>query len=269
MALWVSRAGMALWAFSALMGIFFAYSLAMARLVAAAGVYVPDASMSPRDLLVGVTGAAGYSPSSLTMMTYLQAMFMLEWKVSFLHFSMNDLKVLHAARLPGRLAAGALLAAVVLMLAIAPWANIHAAYTHGAQQFDPWEFQYMGNTQFGLLAASLQTPESARPYLPVGLLCGAAVMSALTWLHLSFLWWRVSPIGFIMGGTWALNQRIWASAFIAWLLVTVTIRAGGLRLYRSLRPAFLGMILGHCAIMGLRSLTDPLMGLHMSLLPWA
>jgi hypothetical protein len=225
--------------------------------------------MAPRDLLVGVTGAAGYAPASLTIMTYLQATFMLEWKVSFLHYSLNDLKILHAARLPGKLAAGALLIAVLLMVAIAPWSNLQAAYTHGAQQFDVWQFQYMGNTQFGLLAASLQSPESARPYLPLGLLCGAVVMFVLDWLHSNFLWWSISPIGFIMGGTWALNQRIWASAFIAWLLVTAMIRAGGLRLYRSFRPAFLGMALGHCAIMGLRSLIDPVLGLHMSLLPWA
>jgi hypothetical protein len=37
------------------------------------------------------------------MMTYLQATFMLEYKVNFMHYSMNDLKVAHSARLPGRL----------------------------------------------------------------------------------------------------------------------------------------------------------------------
>ena len=269
MAYWARRAGMDLWVFAALMGVFLAYSLATARLVAAGGVYVPDVSMAPRDLLIGVTGAAGYAPGSLSMITYLQATFMLEWKVNFMHYSMNDLKILHSARLPGRRAAGALLLAVVLMLAIAPWADLHAAYTHGAQKFDAWQFRDMGNWQFGQLAASLHTPEAPTPFLRLGLFCGAAVMLVLNWLHTSFLWWGISPIGFIMGGTWALNTRIWTNAFIAWTLVTLLVRLGGLRLYRRFRPVFLGMALGHVVIMGLRSLIDPILGLHMQLAPWS
>ena len=266
--LWARRSGMDLWVLAALTAVFFAFSLATARLVAAAGVYVPDVSMSPRDLLVGVTGAAGYSPASLTMLTYLQATFMLEWKVNFMHYNMNDLKVLHSARLPGRLAAAALLLAVVLMLAIAPWANLHAAYTHGAQRFDSWQFRDMGNGQFGQLAESLRAPEAPVPFLSLGLLCGGVVMLVLNWLHLNFLWWGISPVGFIMGGTWALNTRVWTNAFIAWVLVTVLVRIGGLRLYRRSRPVFLGMALGHCVIMGLRSMTDPALGLRMFLTPW-
>jgi hypothetical protein len=249
--------------------VFFAYSLAMARLVAAGGIYVPDVSMTPRDLLVGLTGAAAYAPASLTMVTYLQAVSMTQWKVNFLHYGVNDLKVVHAARVPGRLVVLSLLAAVVLMIAIVPWVDIHAAYVHGAQKFDSWQFRDSGNWQFGELGASLRTPEAATPYLVTGLLCGSAVVWTLNWLHTNFLWWGLSPIGFVMGGTWAMNTRIWTNAFIAWLLVSMLRRFGGLKLYARFRPMFLGMVLGHVIIMGLRSLIDPMLGLHMQLSPWA
>jgi hypothetical protein len=267
--LWAQRTGMDTWVFIVFMAIFLAYSLAMARLVAAGGIYVPSASMAPRDVLVGLTGAAGYSATSLALITYLQQNFMLQFKVNFLHYSMNDLKILHSARIPGRVAALALLAAVVLMMAIVPWVDIHAAYSHGALLFDTWQYRDAGLGQFGQLAASLHTPEAAVPYLPLGLLCGAAVMYLLDWLHTSFLWWGISPIGFIMGGTWAMNTRIWTNAFIAWLLVFLLRRFGGLRLYGQFRPTFLGMALGHFIIMGARSIIDPMLGLRMQLSPWA
>jgi hypothetical protein len=32
---------------------------------------------------------------------------------------------------------------------------------------------------------------------------------------------------------------------------------------------FLGMVLGHFFMMGLRSIIDPMLGLHMQLAPWA
>jgi len=269
MAFWTSRAGMDLWVFGTLMLIFFGYSLATSRLVSAAGVYVPDVSMNPHDLMVGLTGASAYKPASLTMLTYLQATFMLEWKVNFMHYNMNDMKIVHTARLPGKIVTAALLLALVLMMAFVPWVYIHAAYTHGAQKFDVWQFREMGNYQFGTLSDNLRVPEAAQPFLPAGLLTGAAVMLLLNWLHTSFLWWAVSPIGFIMGGTWGLNDRLWTNAFIAWLLVWLMIRFGGLRMYRKFRPAFLGMALGHILIMALRSMIDPLFGLFMQLSPWS
>jgi hypothetical protein len=265
---WALRAGMALWAFAGLMAIFFAYSLATARLVSAAGVFVPDVSMAPRDLLVGLTGAASYSPASMSMLTYLQGTVMSQWKVNFMHFDMNDMKILHAARAPGRIAALALLIAVLLMLAVAPVAWLHAAYTHGAAKFDPSGFSGLANDQFGQLVDSLRFPEPQTPFLPLGLVCGAAVMLVLSWLHLNFLWWRLSPIGFIMGGTWGLNDRLWTNALIAWTLIGVLVRFGGLRLYRRARPVFLGMVLGHCIIMAVRSIIDVPLGLHMYLTPW-
>jgi hypothetical protein len=268
MALWARRTGMDLGVFVGLMAIFFAYSLVCARLVAAGGIYVPELSMAPRGILVGLTGTAGYPAVSLSLVTYLQHTFMLQSKVNFLHFTVNDLKILHSARVPGRVAVAGLLLAVVLMLAIAPWVIIHTAYQYGAVQFDSWQFRDSGAGQFGELADSLHSPAAATPYLTLGLLCGGAVMTALNWLHTSFIWWPLNPIGFIIGGTWAVNTRIWTNALIAWILVYFLRRYGGLKLYRKCRPVFLGMVLGNMVIMGLRSVVDPMLGLRMHLSAW-
>jgi hypothetical protein len=268
LAFWVRLAGMQLWVFGLLMAIFLAYSLALARLVGAAGVYVPDISLHAKDLLVDATGAAAYSPASLTMMTYLQSVFMLEYKVNALQYTMDDLKVLHAARLPGLLAAGALLLALVLMIALASFTNLHAIYTEGAQKLDQSVFRNTGEYQFGQLAASLRVPEARNPYLPAGIFFGAAVMLGLGWLNTTFVGFGISPIGFIMGGTWGLGDRIWTNALIAWVVVSAMIRFGGLPLYRRSRPFFLGMVLGNFAMVGIRSLVDPLLGLHMFLTAW-
>ena len=105
-------------------------------------------------------------------------------------------------------------------------------------------------------------------YLPTGLACGAAAMAGLTWLNARFVWWSLSPIGFVLGGTWGLGQRMWTSAFIAWLAVVSLRKVGGLRLYRTVRPMFLGMVIGHLVMMGFRSLFDPVLGLRMHLSAW-
>ncbi|NIQ99719.1 MAG: hypothetical protein GTN78_05890, partial [Gemmatimonadales bacterium] len=44
------------------------------------------------------------------------------------------------------------------------------------------------------------------------------------------------------------NQHVWTNALIAWALTTLVRRYGGLRLYRALRPAFLGLVLGQLLV---------------------
>ncbi len=266
--LWARRTGMELWAFLALMGIYGAFSLVVGRLVCAGGIFAPDIGLTPSRMVTGLAGTARFSSTSLTMMTFLETTFMLSWKVNFFHFAMNDLKIGHSARLPGRLLGWALLLSVLLMLLVAPWTAIHAGYSHGAFRFDTWQFQDRQTYALNELVANLQMPRGTTPFMPLGLLCGAALMLALNWLHVNFLWWGISPLGLVMSDTYFMNARIWTNAFIAWLLVTLIRRFGGLRLYRQIRPAFLGMILGHFFIFGVRSLLDPLLGLHMQLSAW-
>lgn len=266
--LWAMRAGIDPALFALLMLIFFAYSLAMARLVCAAGVYVPSVSISARNLVVAARGAASIPARTLTMMTMLEAPCLGLFKLNLLHFSLNDFKIGHSARLPGRLVGVCLLASVVLMIAIVPWVTLHYAYHLGALSFDAWLFRDTGGWEFGPLVSDLRAPRPAASSLWAGLATGAGVMGLLTWLHSRFIWFAMSPIGFMLGGTWGMTQRMWASAFIAWLLVFVIRRFGGLRLYRTVRPAFLGMVVGHLVTMGLRSLVDPLLGIDMHLAAW-
>jgi hypothetical protein len=265
---WATRAGIDVMFFVLLMAVFFAYSLAMARLVSAGGVYVPSVSISARNLVVAARGAASISPPTLTMMTVLQAPCLDLFKLNLLHFTLNDFKIAHSARLPGRLVTICLLAALALMVAIVPWVTLHYAYRLGALSFDGWPFRDTGGWEFGPLVNDLRAPRSAASFLWAGLATGAGVMLLLTWLHSRFIWFAISPLGFMLGGTWGMIQRMWASAFVAWLLVFVIRRFGGLRPYRRIRPVFLGMVVGHLVMMELRSLLDPLFGLDMHLAAW-
>ncbi len=268
LALWGRAAGLDPFAFAALLAVFFGYSLTMARLVSAGGVYVPDMSVTPRSFLVALRGAAAYPARTLTMFSMLQSPFTRQYKLNLLHFALNNFKIAHSAGLPGRLTTACLWASLLIIMAIVPWVTLRYAYSLGAFTFDSWLFRDMGAWEFGELASDLRSPQPAIPFLPAGLAFGAAIMAGLMWLHGRFIWFAISPLGFIMAGTWGMVQRMWANAFIAWLLVTIIRRAGGLRLYRTVRPAFLGMVISHLVIMGLRSLLDPLIGLHMHLAAW-
>jgi hypothetical protein len=75
----------------------------------------------------------------------------------------------------------------------------------------------------------------------VGLLAGMAVTLALAQMRLRFWWWPLHPVGYLAANVWG-SQWWWSPLFLGWLLKSLTIRYGGLRLYQRMIPAAIGVI---------------------------
>jgi hypothetical protein len=106
-----------------------------------------------------------------------------------------------------------------------------------------WLYDYP-QSAFGELEATFNSPETPVNALRLALVAGGAFTLVLVWLNTSFVWWPLSPIGFIMASSWNANYLMWSNVFIAWAFTAVVRRYGGLRLYRQMRPAFFGLVLG-------------------------
>jgi hypothetical protein len=60
---------------------------------------------------------------------------------------------------------------------------------------------------------------------------------------LLFWWWPLHPVGYLVANVWG-AQWWWMPLFIGWLLKSLTIRYGGLRLYQRMMPVAVGIIVG-------------------------
>lgn len=88
---------------------------------------------------------------------------------------------------------------------------------------------------------------------------GAVFMGFLMYMRYRFLWWPIHPLGFPIANTFAM-RRSWFAIFLAWLFKSFIIKYGGERLFRTLRPLFLGLILGEFITDGIWLLIDLLTG---------
>jgi hypothetical protein len=70
----------------------------------------------------------------------------------------------------------------------------------------------------------------------------------------------VHYLGFPINDTWIIANA-WFSIFLGWLIKLVTLRWGGLRTYRTLRPLFLGLVLGNIACAGMWLIIDAITGM--------
>jgi hypothetical protein len=71
---------------------------------------------------------------------------------------------------------------------------------------------------------------------------GAAVTWLLVFMRNLYLRWPLHPMGFIYGT--GFGWLVWGPALMGWLCKWLTVRYGGARTYRRVRPFFLGMIFG-------------------------
>jgi hypothetical protein len=92
------------------------------------------------------------------------------------------------------------------------------------------------------------------------MLLGFVFCSLLAYLRIAVMSFPFHPIGYAISGSWSMNL-VWLPILIAWVLKVFTLRYGGLRLYRSALPFFLGLILGEMVIGCLWSLFGMATGL--------
>ena len=72
---------------------------------------------------------------------------------------------------------------------------------------------------------------------------GAVATASLILARKAFFRFPLHPLGLAMG--LAYGEPVWAPFFLAWLFKTVTLRTGGMKLYRRLTPLFIGLVVGH------------------------
>jgi len=262
---WSVRAGMSWWSFAVLIGLFYAVLLGASRLVAAGGVMYVDTGYFPRWVTLRTIGALPIGPTSLTMYAYLSVIYMYDPMNLAMPQMMNSFKLVHSGRLRG---SSFTLGAVLALVAVTGFglvALLRMLHQHGASSLAAWPFTSYPRWAFGELDATLRSPEVPDNWLRLAVGTGAAFTLLLVWLHSRFVWWPVSPVGFLIASSYETNRSMWMNVFIAWALSTLIRRYGGLRLFRTLRPAFLGLVLGQYLTQGALAIISSIFGITQPL----
>ncbi len=258
------RMGAAWWAFAAIIGVYYAVLVGASRLVAAAGVMSTDTGFYPRWVVVRVFGVGPLGEPALTLFAYLSAIFFFEPDNLAMPQMMNSFKLFHSGRVRAKWFAPAAGLAVVVMLAVGIPSLLGLIYRHGAGSLGVWPFTSDSRWAFNELDSGLRNMDPPDNWLRLAIVIGAAIMVGLTYLHTHYLWWPLSPVGFLVGSSWGTNYKLWTNALIAWTISTLIRRYGGLRLYRLFRPAFLGLILGQYLTDGTLAIVSAIFGVRQT-----
>ncbi|NUQ00762.1 MAG: hypothetical protein HUU35_13005 [Armatimonadetes bacterium] len=141
----------------------------------------------------------------------------------------------------------ALLLACVVGLGLAYWAHLTAYYQYGGNVLEG------GSTEGGYrirlmrdaytdVATWIDKPLAPDTRRMTATAVGFGVTTLLIVARTTFLRFPLHPLGFAM--TLA-HSAMWGPALLVWIIKTIVLRVGGVRLYKQLVPLFIGIVLGH------------------------
>lgn len=262
---WLKLAGASLFAACVIVGMAGMLYLVLARVVAETGlmfvqlsvpVFRPWAYLAqslPESLITKV------SPTSFFLSGWANGIFVHDQRESLSGFLPQTLRVADGAAYENERSwhrgikfTACLMLALAVGFAVSGASMLYIEYTHGStldrKQATPINaYGVEGSVKSQVLDVTKDYIEKGGPTENhsrwTHLTIGAAVTATLSILRLRFASWPIHPVGYLLAYSYPM-QTIWFSIFVGWLAKVLVVKFGGSTMYRSVRPVFMGLIIG-------------------------
>ena len=241
---WLYAAGMTPPFIPLFLVFFICICLVLTRIIAEAGMLMIHVSFKPVDYLLFFGGTNALGPSNLTALTFVDTALTFDLREFLMPSVLNAFRMSELSGVSGRRLTRVMGVALIFVTLVSVPVFLLTFYVPGAVQVgNVVELAYHPRNFFAVLGTRLQNPEQPSVTQYVATVVGVAMVAAMSWLRLNFVWWPIHPLGFVMATSWA-SLNLWFSLFLGWFFKLLTIRYTGLRGYVQFRPLFLGMIMG-------------------------
>jgi len=224
--------------------------LGLTRIVIQSGAHYVTSPFSPQYLALAVAGTA-LSPYSLVALS-LSYSWCSDIQSIFMTAAAHGARLNEGAARPRRFGLALAIATVAGFVSCIAFV-LYLGYEYGAGNFRSWYFQPgagAGGRVFDQVTYFLANPAPPDTDKLSLFGFGALLYALLALGQYRFYWWPLHPLGLATASLWNVRLIV-ASVFLAWLFKVVTLRVGGIALYRQARPFFVGLIVGFFLGVGL------------------
>lgn len=267
--IWLNCAGLPLGAALLLLFIAFVVFVGLTRIVAEGGMGYGRAQMTPTAFTINTLGTAPIGAEGLMVLGFSNG-----WagdiRTTVMAAASNSARLAEQVVMHKSSLFWALLLAIIVSLAASAWTVISIAYAYGGVNLHYWFYGYMARWTFNDMVTNQLNPVAQWNFWgPRGAFTGlgAGLMFLLMYLRHRFLWWPIHPLGLPVGGTYVMFFA-WSSMALGWLMKWTVLKYGGAKLFRRLRPLFLGLVLGQVSGAGLWMVVDLVAGLDTVVTRW-
>ena len=249
------------WAGGLFLFIAFVIFIAITRIVVEGGMAACRAPLIAPNFMLYAAGTPALGAQGVTALGYTYG-----WSSDIRTFLMasiaNGLKLLDDKRFQGRKRPvfGCIVAALIVSLIVSFGLMLRLVYEVGGVNIHSWFCLGANLLPFDLVSTVTNRPINVTWGMWMNTGIGASLMGMLTLLRHKFLWWPLHPLGLTVAGSRVMDWT-WFSIFLAWLVKIIVLRYGGPKMFRALRPFFLGMVLGQFVSAGIWAIIDGFTGM--------
>lgn len=223
----------------------FAWSIAISRIRAEAGMGGITGPMTPQEVMTMIAGTSGLGAQNLTILAHLRWMTTdLRALPCLMPSQLENFKMAEVKGLSPRSAAKGMLLACVIAMVIIYILYLPIIHRFGGVTMNGQRFRDVPVTPFRELASHLSTPRQPDPPAIFATLFGFCFTLFLSAMRLRFTEWPFHPVGYAVGFSRRTIEWMWFSTLLGGVCKWILLRFGGLRTYRRALPLFLGFILG-------------------------
>ena len=252
---WLLTAGMSPGIGLLLLAVLIIMYLGVTRVVAETGLVSLDLpSSSANEVTVQLAGSSNISPQTLTTM-WLSQTYSRNWR------TLGMVSLAHCAKVGDQMGGvgkgvfGAIAATLALSFVTAVVYTLYLGYDMGASQFTEPAFQSGARGYWDGLGELISNPQAMTGSEFLFLCIGVAISMILIFGNHRFSWWPLHPVGFGAVMTHSVNMGTF-SIFLVWVIKSLLLRLGGVKLYKKAQPAVIGMLAGYAICVFLSWLVD-------------
>ncbi len=239
---WLHAAGMSFPVIAVFLTLLFLFYFALCRVMAESGLVFLDLPINAHQFTVGMLGSASLSPRNLTVLG-LGSAFARNWKTFTMIIPSHVARMRSVMGVSGRALFLWCTVAFALSAIAAIGFSAYSGYRLGGAA--NYYHNIAGDPGFyNLIVTWMQNSTTISGAEVFFLVAGMAMVTGMTIARYYFSWWPISPIGFVVaaGGP---ARNAFFPVFLAWLLKTILIRIGGVRLYQAVQPLMIGIMVGY------------------------
>jgi hypothetical protein len=238
--------------------------LVLTRIVCETGMPFVQSAWQPAGLMTNLLGVSAIGAAPLVLIHYLGVALSMDTRECFMPYAANSLKLAENAGVKRMRLAWIGMGVIGIALVVGIVATLWGMYNFGstrdgyaqgtvAGQFNEAARGITTLVETGQYAASTQAQGLAKiPLIAdnvgkarelgwIGF--GMAAVLAVALLRFRWPGFYLHPVLFLVWDTYAAWQ-VWTSFLVGWMAKSLIVRFGGGRSYQSLKPLFIGLILG-------------------------
>ncbi|TVR15982.1 MAG: hypothetical protein EA401_02075 [Planctomycetota bacterium] len=232
--------------------LFLGFVLVLARIVAEAGIpYIGIPTGATLNSVFFSIVGFGLPVAMLMPLMAIGLTLLADSREAMLPYMVNGEYLADKAKAPRKRMSSVMVIAAAAAIIVSLFTMVILSYS-GDGHPDGYGRHVLENENLNALAAGIEATQSsaaaeisARQNMQTHMsyAAGGLLVIILGVARMFWAWWPFHPIGYLGSMTYA-TWNIWFSFFLGWLIKAVVMRYGGTALYKSLKPAAIGMIAG-------------------------